>query len=310
MPIPLALALVVTLSGSPEPGSNAPTKPGSIFQAASSERHPPRTAKKKGKKQRKETLEPELEAVPETDHEEDRGATGESAGGADRPAGFIGDTNSPGPYGEGYLSWGTTGGATLGVGDGLRANFFTGLLGTGNMSYLGVEAYYLLGLNEDLDVGFGGRLTVWFFGAAPGVRLRYRILQSGAFHLAFDAGAYAGFAFGILPIFTGRGLLVALGFIGFGSLEPGLAGSYFLRDNIELIFGLYVPVAVYGGPGLFGTVGFDLRVGGVYTLKQFNVGIFAQIDVIPGIGFFNSTRGLLTGFTFGGGFTGGMQYRF
>ena len=43
-----------------------------------------------------------------------------------RSPGFTTNSNSPEPFGSGYDSWGTRGGATLGQGMGLRAGIATG----------------------------------------------------------------------------------------------------------------------------------------------------------------------------------------
>ena len=232
---------------------------------------------------------------------------------SDAPPGFVGDTNSPGEFGEsGYMSWGTNGGATLGHGDGVRANFIAGQragIGTG---FGAVEGYYIMGMSPDFDLFLGGRIWMWYFGAAPGVRARFRIIggPTDAFHLAIDAGAYVGFSFypGIAFGIAGIGA-IGVQFAGGATLDPGVAGSYFIKDNMEIFFGVFVPTSITGGPMFAVFVGFDARGGFVYTFKKVNLGVFAQVDIVPTL-IFHDRVSTTPAFAFNGSGTAGIQWRF
>lgn len=231
---------------------------------------------------------------------------------SDAPPGFVGDTNAPGEYGEsGYMSWGTNGGATLGYGNGVRASFIGGrraALGTGNG---GIEAFFIMGMSPDFDLLLGGRISFWWFGMSPGVRLRFRIIGNAdeTFHLAIDAGAYIGFGFtgGPLGIRVPGGVVNA--FSGGTTIDPGIAGSVFVTDNMEIFFGAFIPISVTAGPIFAVSIGFNFRGGFVFTFKTINLGIFAQIDVIPTLVFHdrNAPTPQLGG---AGSGTIGIQWRF
>ena len=104
------------------------------------------------------------------------------------------------------------------------------------------------------------------------------VIRHQTIHLALDIGAYAGFSFGV-PRNGLRG--PGLQFIGFGTVEPGVVGSYFIKDNIEIFFGFLLPVTISGGPGFVGNIGFNFMAGATYTLKIINLGIYARLDGGP-----------------------------
>lgn len=216
-------------------------------------------------------------------------------------------TNRPSDFGSGYLSWGTRGGATLGTGNGARADIFFGNhFWNDGFGYAGVEGQYIFGLSPDIDLGVGARLPFWPFGIAPGAQLRWRLFTAGQFQLALDASLHVPISFG------------GFGGIAFGiSVEPGVMMSYFLKDNMELYFGLIVPVSPILAPNVIFQIGFDARVGFAYTLKKSNIGFFAGIDLAPGLygsyGFgafgFGNAGFNGSGFGFGFDFIAGAQFR-
>lgn len=196
-----------------------------------------------------------------------------------RPAGFEGDTNAPRDYNTGYLSWGTGGGATLGSGNGARAM----INGSNHFLAAGPEGYFILGVDKDFDVLLGGRVAFWWISLAPGVRLRYRVLEKDAFHLAIDTGAYVGFWVGPAWWAWNWGGRLANATV-FASLEPGIAGSYFIKDNMEITFGAQVPLSVMGGDtGFLMLVDIQFHGGFVYTFKTINLGVFGRIFAGPSI---------------------------
>ena len=217
-------------------------------------------------------------------------------------------SNRPAEFGTGYSSWGTRGGATLGEGNGARANIFFGNHAFNDgYGFAGVEGQYIWGLSQDMDLGVGGRLPFWPIGIAPGVEWRWRLFTSGPFQLALDASAW-------IPVSW-------YGYGSFGvSLEPGVAMSYFFRDNMELFFGGFLPVTPLFAPVVQFQMGFDARVGFAYTLKRQNIGFFANFDFAPGY-YWYGTGGIniggitvgnisTAGFGFGFNFLAGAQFRF
>jgi hypothetical protein len=212
------------------------------------------------------------------------------------------DSNKPSDFGSGYYSWGTRGGATLGQGNGARAQINFGYPGTIGSGWAGLEGAYYFNLGEDFDLGIAARLPFYPFGLAPGGHIRYRVMKAGAFQLAIDGAVY-------LP-------LTFANYLGFGfalgvSLEPGAMASYFVKDNMEIYFGLILPLGFQFFPGFGYTVGFDIRGGFAYTLKKSNIGFFANIDFVPGFGSFSPLAVILgTGPFFGFNFSAGAQFRF
>jgi hypothetical protein len=225
-------------------------------------------------------------------------------------------SDEPAEFGSGYNSWGTRGGATLGGGSGARAqlNFggygygggfgALGIFGVGGYGYAGLEGAYIISLSPDMDVAVGGRLPFWPFGLAPGAQLRYRVMNQGNFQLAIDAGLY------VPMYFAGVGVV---GTFAIGvSLEPGVMASYFLKDNMEVYFGLIVPIGLqtftaFGASNF--SLFFNMRGGFAYTLKKSNIGFYGNIDLVPG--FFaglNAGGGINGGFGFN--FSGGAQFKF
>jgi hypothetical protein len=157
-----------------------------------------------------------------------------------------------------------------------------------------------------MDLGVGARLPFWGFGIAPGAQFRWRLFTSGQFQLALDASLY-------VPVsFAGYGQVV------FGlSAEPGVMMSYFFKDNMELYFGLIVPISPWLAPVVLFQIGFDARVGFAYTLKKSNIGFFAGFDLQPGLYAGNFGLGAFglggiyggNGFGFGFNFVAGAQFR-
>lgn len=195
------------------------------------------------------------------------------------------DTNKPADFGSGYYSWGTRGGATLGQGGGANAILTFGAgsaLGYGipdGHGWVGLEGHWFFNLGEDFDFGLGLRLPIWPIGIAPGAKARIRVMNSGKFQLAIDASAYLPMYFVgyFAPGSAGSSFLLGL------SIEPGVTMSYFIKDNMELYFGVIVPVNFTFVPGFgFGML-FNFRGGFAYTLKRSNVGLFADINLAPGL---------------------------
>lgn len=228
------------------------------------------------------------------------------AGDDTRSPGFTAASNDLGPYGVHYGSWGTRGGATLGEGNGVRGGILGGA-GTalannypwGAYGNVGLEGYFILGLGADMDVALGARIPFWPFGIAPGANLRIRFIGGGSFQLALDASAY--FA-----------ILFAPRFAFIFSLEPGLMASYFVKDSLEVFFGLVVPVgfgvqALPGTTAALFTVGWDMRGGIAYTFKTINLGIYGQLDLVPNLWLVGAAP--VAG-NFACGMSAGVQWRF
>lgn len=224
-------------------------------------------------------------------------------------------TDDPAEFGSGYNSWSTRGGATLGSGNAARAQLnFGGLAAGGGVGayagggwgYAGLDGMYYLNLGPDMDLGVGGRLPFYPFGIAPGAQFRWRLMNQGQFQLAFDGSLYIPFYFaGIGPAGAGT---AAIGF----SIEPGAMASYFLKDNMELYFGLILPLQFQTFTG-FGfssfSMFFNIRGGFVYTLKKSNIGLYGAIDLIPGFSAaLSGPGGVNGGFAFN--FTLGAQFKF
>jgi hypothetical protein len=193
-------------------------------------------------------------------------------------------------------AWGTRGGATLGGSNGVRFRLGGGG-GVSRYDNFGLEGFYILGLSEDMDLGVGGRIPVWPFGVSPGVNLRYRLLRHGKLQLALDASAFVSFNFAPIFLFQVR-------------LEPGVMASFFIQDNLELFFGLIIPVSAgwYSNGFAEGTVievAADARLGLAYTLEEHDIGLFAQADLMPGLSVTKGTYG-----NFGFSITAGVQGRF
>jgi hypothetical protein len=199
--------------------------------------------------------------------------------------------NSPNPYGTGYESYGTRGGATLEGNPGLRISVFGGnhFFGDG-YGYGGFEAMYFFSPGKSVDLGLGVRFSGWALGVAPGAELRWRWVKHGPFHLGLSLAAFVPFTF--------RGMF---GGITVGAhVEPGILGSYFFADNVEFIFGVLVPMTLHVVSFSFPVpqVGFAGRLGVAYTFKKSNVGLFFLHDIAPGFyspgGFPRATTSLAT----------------
>jgi|GEM_PF-5457685 len=228
--------------------------------------------------------------------------------------------------------WGMRGGATLGSGQGLRASLHSGIedssLGYG---YVGAEVVYMKALGRNMDIGVGARVPLYPFGITPGVEFRYRALVSEKFHLSMNANLYLPLTFAPVVLF---GL----------SIEPGIMMSYFAMKELEIFWGLQTPIHpilassyyssywrgasydywlnAYGrgyawySPIYLGAsaplfaMSFDLRAGAAYTFKGKNIGVWANVDVIPG--FFIKTIDTLsvTGALFSFMVQGGVQWKF
>lgn len=215
---------------------------------------------------------------------------------------LLGSPNSPQEFGSGYLSWGTRGGATLGQGDGARAGFTAGGGGLwGGLGVFALEGQYIIGVNENFDIGLGGRVPLWPFGLSPGAEFRPRLLNKGRFQLAMDIGVFLPMYFA--GYYYGPGPAVATFSMGV-SAEPGVMMSYFIRDCMEVYFGVIVPVGLelVPSPPVRGNFGIVHRGGFAFNFKKQKVGVYANFDFGP--------RFFFPYVWFWGAFTAGAQFRF
>ena len=204
---------------------------------------------------------------------------------------FVAESDEPDVFGSGYPSWGTRGGATLGAGDGVRGQLLFGYHAHLLSGGVGLEGFYILGMSRDLDVGIGGRFPFFPFGLAPGANVRFRFFERDAFQLAFDGSAFLAFDLAGVP---GGNVIISL------HLEPGVMGSFFIMDSVEIFFGALLPLSFMGAPAAANSFAFGMgiphfRVGGAFTLKTMNLGFFAQIDLRPQLLSAGATFVLFTG---------------
>ena len=210
--------------------------------------------------------------------------------------------NSPLPYGSGYSSWGTQGGSTLGHGNGARANlFFSNRVNGDGYGWAGVEGYYIVGFDADVNLAIGGRLPFYPFGLSPGLELKWRLIADKPFQLAFNFAAFVPIVFAGYDTLT-----VSL------TLEPGVLMSVFIRDNMELYFGPILSFAPFVAPAPVFQVGLVHRLGFAYTLKSKNLGFFGHFEFGPGYYVPGTvhTGALRSTFIFTGAFQAGAQFRF
>lgn len=182
-----------------------------------------------------------------------------------------------------YVAYGARGGATFGGRSGLRALFFGGThFFNDGYGFLGIEAAYIHGFSRDFEMGFGVRFSTWpqgiargvnaGYGFAPGIDVKWRLVDSGSFHLAIAASALAA----ITPVGMFGGMTIGM------TVEPAVLVSYFIRDNMELFGGFYIPVTPLFLPVPLVQIAFSPRVGFAYTLKSSGIGFFAAFDISPG----------------------------
>lgn len=182
-----------------------------------------------------------------------------------------------------YVAYGARGGATFGGRSGLRALFFGGThFFNDGYGFLGIEAAYVHGFSRDFELGFGVRFSTWpqgiargvnaGYGFAPGVDAKWRLVDTGSFHLAIATTALAA----ITPVGMFGGMTIGM------TVEPAVVVSYFIRDNMELFGGFYIPITPLFLPVPLVQIAFSPRVGFAYTLKSSGIGFFAALDIAPG----------------------------
>jgi len=197
------------------------------------------------------------------------------------------------------------GAAALGSGMAMRAGLNVTTAQDINNGVIGIDAGMLFSLAKELDIGFNLRIPMFNVGLSPGAAVRWAFIDDTRFHLALVGNlqvpmTFNGFALGL-------------------SVEPGVAMSYFVNENVELFTNLlfaYTPLFTnqWGLPGS-GHAGFlgTLRNGLAYQVTNSNIGFFAGLDLSAGYEpvrrfIFIGDRG--TGLAFNVGFSIGTQYRF
>jgi len=202
-------------------------------------------------------------------------------------------------------AWSTRGGATLGSGMALHAEFTAASQQNINSGYLNLGAGLIVALGENFDLVINLRVPLVQLGLSPGAGIRLRLIDDAQFHLSLVGNVQ-------VPMIYVPGFWIGL------SVEPGLMMSYFFSDRTELYSGLlFAWTPLFANPWVPGTgnMGFagTFRIGFAYTLAVANMGFFINADV--GAGYEPVRRFILigeraSGLAFNAALTVGSQFKF